>query len=270
MKTKDLFLKTLESPCTVETYDRGVSDMLKYINKPIEDITKIDVVEWSTTLKGLSTATQYIRIVAVKEYFKFICNELGIIDKNPAENLKTPKVHNKPKDSITKEQALEMLKWGTYRDRAIVALYLSTGLRVHELTELEFDDYMSNKDVLKFKIKGGDYRTVRLNKDCQGYIDKYINTERKSGCSKLFVSNRNTPMNPQSLNNTLKRLAKKAGIEGHITNHTLRSTFVTDVTKNHGIYMAQVAVGHKNIATTRRYVRGLEDDVMNMMGELSL
>ena len=102
------------------------------------------------------------------------------------------------------------------------------------------------------------------------YIDTYITKERKDGCDKLFVSNRSTPMNPQSLNNTLKKLAKRAGIEEHIRNHTLRSTFVTYITKNHGIYMAQVAVGHKNIATTRRYVRGLESEALDMMGGLSL
>lgn len=270
MNAKELYLKTLNSPCTVETYDRGITNMLEYVDKPVKEITKADLVVWTTILKDLSSATQYIRIIAVKEFFKFLHEDLEIIDENPAKNLKTPKIHNKPKDSITKEQALKMLEWGTFRDRAIVAMYLSTGLRVRELVELKYEDYINNHGILKFKIKGGDYRTVKLNEDCMKYIDKYISTERKDGCDTLFVSNKHTPMNPQSLNNTLKKLAKRAGLEEHITNHTLRSTFVTDVTKNHGIYMAQVAVGHKNISTTRRYVRGLESDVMDMMGGLSL
>ena len=270
MNMKELYLKTLNSPCTVETYDRGISDMLNYIGKPANEITKPELVEWTTTLKSSSSATQYVRIIAVKEFFRFLCDEMGIIEENPAKSLKTPKIHNKPKDSITKEQALEMLNWGTYRDKAIVAMYLSTGLRVKELVELKYEDYINGHGELKFKIKGGDFRTVKLNPDCMRYIDTYITKERKDGCDNLFVSNRSTPMNPQSLNNTLKKLAKRAGIEEHITNHTLRSTFVTDITKNHGIYMAQVAVGHKNISTTRRYVRGLESDVMDMMGGLSL
>lgn len=264
----ETFIETLESDCTKKSYRKNIENMLDYIKKPIEDIKRIDLTKWNNSLKHLSTATQAQKIASVKSYFRFLYDN-EIIQTNPADNLKSPKIHNKPKDAISKEEALEMLKWGTYRDRAIVAVYLSTGLRVQEVIDLKLEDYLNNSNILKVRTKGGKYRTVILNNDCKKYIDKYLET-RVNGVENLFTTTQGTKINKVSLNKTLQRMADKAGINKHITNHTLRATFITDITKNYGIYVAQEAVKHSNIETTRRYVRGLEGEVEEILGGLSL
>ena len=65
-------------------------------------------------------------------------------------------------------------------------------------------------------------------------------------------------------------MASKAGVHKHVTNHSFRSTYVTTIAREHGILMAQMAVNHANIATTKLYVRGMEDDVKNVIKGLKV
>ena len=77
-------------------------------------------------------------------------------------------------------------------------------------------------------------------------------------------------MSEENLNGSWKKLASKAGVHKHVTNHSFRSTYVTTIAREHGILMAQMAVNHANIATTKLYVRGMEDDVKNVIKGLKV
>lgn len=271
MKREDiikLYIDTLHSDNTKIAYKRIINRMFELIDKDIQDIMRIDLIKWFNSLSNLSSATQAQQVTCIKSFFRFL-HENELIDSNPSVTLKAPKIHNKPKDSITKEEALRLLQWGTYRDKAVVALYLSTGLRVQEIIDLKLSDYIKHRDELIVKTKGGKFRRVIINEACQGYIDNYLKV-RKGDIDNLFVTTQGNPLNKNSFNKTLQRMAEKVGIDKHITNHTLRSTFITDLTENHGIYVAQTAVGHKSISTTRRYVRGLENKVNDIMKEITL
>ena len=107
-------------------------------------------------------------------------------------------------------------------------------------------------------------KTIYLNDDTIELIFDYIKV-RKNGCANLFVSNHGTPLSEENLNNSWRKLATKAGVKKHITNHSFRSTYITSIAREHGILMAQMAVNHANIATTRIYVRGMEDEVKNVI-----
>jgi integrase len=183
-----------------------------------------------------------------------------VIESNPAEKLSTPRVEHKPKDALTTDEAIMLMHYGNKRERAIIATFLNTGIRVQELIDIKFVDYIKEPSKMVLKTKRGKYRTVYLNDDTIKLINEYLKV-RKEGCDNLFVSNQGTPLSEYSLNNTWKKLATKAGIDKHITNHSFRSTFVTTIAREHGILMAQMAVNHANIATTRIYVRGMEDEV---------
>lgn len=265
----DTFVNTFSSQCTRKNYTKDILEMLNFVNKSLCEIKRIDLVKWKTSLLKYSTATQSRKISAIKSYFNFL-EENELISVNPATKLSRPKVVNKPKDSITKKEVLKMIEIATNpRDKAIVAMYLSTGIRVQELIDIQLQDYLNDPEHLVIQTKGGKYRTLTLNKDCQNYINQYL-VVRKNGVSNLFVNNQHHIMKAQDISNTIKKLAKKIGYEGNISNHTLRSTFITDIALNHGIVVAQAMVNHSNINTTQRYVRGIEKQVQNLMSDITL
>lgn len=259
----DLFINEYESKCTQNSYRSTIQKMLKDINKEINEIQKIDLVQYKNKLKTLSTASQSQKIVCIKSYFKFLYDN-DLIKKNPADTLTCPRIEHKPKDAMSVDEAISLMQYANDRERAIIAVFLNTGVRVQELIDMQMEDFINNPHEMILKTKRGKYRTIYLNDDTINLINKYI-CVRKNGCSNLFVSNQGTPLTESNLNSTWKKLARKSGVEKHITNHTFRATYVTSIAKDYGILMAQMAVGHSNIATTRIYVRGMEDEVKNVI-----
>lgn len=263
----DLFLTEYKSEGTRKNYQTTISRMLNSIGKEPQDIRRLDLVEYKSTMQDLASATQAQRIICIKSYFKFLY-ENEIIEKNPAETIKAPKIQNAPKDALTVDEAIAMMQYANVRERAIIAVLLNTGIRVAELINLQLIDFINNPEEMKIKTKGGKFRTIVFSEDTIKLINDYLKVRKCTEATNLFVSNQCSPLCPENLNATWKKLAKKAGINKHITTHSFRSTFITDIAMNHGILMAQIAVNHVNIATTRRYVRGAEDEALNIMKEL--
>lgn len=259
----DLFLNEYKSEGTKKEYGKTISKMLNSIGKDISNIKRIDLVEYKATFNDLSSATQAQRIVCIKSYFKFLY-ENEIIDKNPAETLSAPYIEHKPKDSLTTDEAISLMQFANKREKAILAVLLNTGIRVQELINMKLSDFENNPEEMIIKTKGNKFRKVVFNDDTIRFINDYL-LIRKDGCENLFVGNQGAPMSPKNLNATWAKLAKKAGIKKHITSHTFRSTFITGIAKEHGLLFAQTCVGHANISTTRLYVRGIEDDALNIM-----
>ena len=244
MKTYlDLFLNEYESAGTRKVYSGIITAMFEYIDKDICDIKKIDLVEYKNTFKNLATATQAQKINCIKSYFKFLYDN-DILESN--------------------DEAISLMDYGNKRERAIIAVFLNTGVRVQELINMTLKDFLTNPSEMVIKTKRNKYRTIYLNDDTIELIFDYIKV-RKNGCANLFVSNHGTPLSEENLNNSWRKLATKAGVKKHITNHSFRSTYITSIAREHGILMAQMAVNHANIATTRIYVRGMEDEVKNVI-----
>ena len=264
MKTYlDLFLNEYESAGTRKVYSGIITAMFEYIDKDICDIKKIDLIEYKNTFKNLATATQAQKINCIKSYFKFLYDN-DILESNIAEKLSTPRVEHKPKDALSVDEAISLMDYGNKRERAIIAVFLNTGVRVQELINMTLKDFLTNPSEMVIKTKRNKYRTIYLNDDTIELIFDYIKV-RKNGCANLFVSNHGTPLSEENLNNSWRKLATKAGVKKHITNHSFRSTYITSIAREHGILMAQMAVNHANISTTRIYVRGMEDEVKNVI-----
>ena len=108
---------------------------------------------------------------------------------------------------------------------------------------------------------------VHINDKTMGYLTTYLET-RKDGIDNLFVSNGHSPMFPNSINRTLKRLAKKAGIKKNIHNHSLRHLWATSMLDN-GVSLEriQLCMGHSDISVTTRYakIRNAEQVVRETM-----
>ena len=258
----EMFLDTLNSKNTKEAYERNINNMLSFVEKSITDIKPVDLISWQNSLNNLSSASQAQYINAIKSFFKFLY-DIDYIQNNPAEKLHSVKVINKPKDYINDEQVLNMIETAkNKRDKAIIALLFSTGLRVSELINIELDDLQG--DSLFIQTKGGKYREVFINDSCKGIINEYLKV-RKSGCSKLFVSNQHTPMLRANINNLLTKVKKQCNIKENVTPHSLRHTFVTDIAKEYGVEIARDVVGHSSIAVTNRYIHSNREKIKKAM-----
>lgn len=247
---------------TIVAYSKDIQQMLDFVQKDETEIEYMDLVNWKESISDMSSSSVARKIVSVRHYLEFLV-DIDILEKNPAKKLKAPKINVKEKDYITKEEVLEMISNGkNKRDKAIIATYLSTGLRVSELIDLQLEDLENEKLIVK--VKGDKDRIIFINEDCRKMIADYLKV-RKDGCTNLFVSNQGTPMKRECISRTLKNIAKRSGLDKDISNHSLRHSFVSTVAEEFGIEVARVAVGHSSVQTTQRYTHTQETTIKNVM-----
>lgn len=271
MKLVDMYIQSLvadrKSENTIKSYSFDIKDMLSFIDKDEKEICYFDLINWKNHISNLSSGSMARKISSVKGYFKFL-KDIEVIEKDPTEKLKSVKIKNKIKDYITMEDCKKMLSHTkNIRDKAIIALYMYTGLRVSELINFTLEQYQQEKIVIN--TKGDVDRLIYLRKECRDIIDEYIKV-RKDVIPNLFVSNRGTPMRRECISDMLKVTAKRAGINKEISNHSLRYSFVSDICDHYGVDVAKEVVNHANIQTTMRYVRKKEYVIKNAMLGVSI
>lgn len=142
------------------------------------------------------------------------------------------------------------------RDRTIYEVFLSTGIRVHELCSILKDDVFYESNTMFIKGKGSRNRYVIFKDQCKQRLQDYLKT-RKDNDPHLFVSSRGKGFATRSINFIMDKYLKLAGFEkGKITPHTLRRTFATNLYKN-GMELNYIRrlMGHENIKTTLLYTQ---------------
>lgn len=202
------------------------------------------------------------RIAAVKSFYSYLL-DCGIIDKNPCERVKLPKLSQDINVvSMTEEEINHVKqniinskgKWAN-RDLLIFTLGCRTGLRVTALCEIDISDIDFKNKTISVIEKGNKKRELFLGNDTIKMIKEWI-AERGEipGCDALFVSNRNTRITQR----TVERMISKytADLDKHITPHKMRSTCGTLFYEKTGnVYLVANQLGHKNIANTMRYTK---------------
>ena len=267
------------SPLTIANYTKYINMALDYIGKPESDITYMDLVGWKNTFTNLKPNSQNIRISAVKNYFGFL-KKADIIVSNPAEQLEKQKIRDcdvKQKPYIEAHYLRDMVNHArTLRDKAIILLFGTTGLRVSELTNITLDQYqnmggMDNRE-LTIVGKGNKTRRVYINDEAKEAIDAYLMTRPNSDCENLFLSFQGGVIHSNNLSQTLKTVAKKAGYPmwKDISNHALRSAFATTKAEQ-GVPLTtiQAAMGHARLDTTLIYIKRNQNNINNAMKNMA-
>lgn len=267
------FLKSEQkSPLTISNYTKYINQALSHINKPDNQITYADLVDWKASIAHLSPNSICLQIAAVKSYFGFLY-DIEAIKENPAEKLKRPVKKNKEKpypDSSMVRSMVDSAK--ADRDKAMVLLFATTGLRFSELAGITINDYknMSGEDNREIVIlgKGAKERTIYVNDEAKLAIDMYLTTRPRSGCDKLFVSNRGNELDESNVNKTLKKIAKDAGIPFYskVSPHWLRAAFATTQSEaGTPVATIQAAMGHSSLSTTSVYIKHSQKNINNAM-----
>ncbi len=265
---------------TVENYDRYLTRFLTFskAQKP-GDITETMVREFRINLnRAVGTAgtmkknTQNYHLIALRAFLKFL-RKRDVESLNP-ERIELAKVGGRDLDLITAAELERLMRGPTgetlnaLRDRAMLELLFSTGLRVSELCNLNQDLDLS-RDEFSVRGKGEKVRVVFLSPEAKKAVAEYLKKRGDMG-EALFVSyspasakasagKKGTGMDlprltPRSVERIVKQYAIKAGITRKVTPHVIRHSFATDLLQNGAdLRSVQALLGHANIATTQVY-----------------
>ena len=267
------------SPLTISNYTKYINMALDYIGKPESEITYMDLVNWKNTFTNLKPNSQNIRISAIKNYFAFL-KKSKVIEENPADGLEKQKIRDcdvKQKPYIEAHYLRDMVNHArTIRDKAIILLFATTGLRVSELTNLTVEQYMNLDGLdgreLAIVGKGNKVRRVYINDEVKEMIDNYLNTRPKSNYNNLFLSYYGGPIHSNNLSQTLKNVAKKAGYPmwKDICNHALRSAFATTkAEQGTPLTTIQASMGHSKLETTLIYIKRNQNAINSAMKNMA-
>ena len=282
------FLESLEvesgrSRYTTRNYELCLSRLLEFQNEfnPEDDLKPMDITqEWLRKYrlwlnryqtekgKGLSVTTQAYHLIALRGFLKYLAKRnIKSLDPVLVELPRThrPQVtflHVDEIDRILAEIPLDTEDG--LRDRAIFELLFSTGLRISELTGLNRGDVNLTRREFMVRGKGQKDRPVFISQSAADAVQDYLD-ERKDKLPALFLNNsRNQPMvgtsgdyrrlTPRSIERIINKYVRAAGITKHVTPHTLRHSFATDLLMNGAdLRSVQSLLGHSNISTTQIY-----------------
>lgn len=258
---------------TIENYDHYLSRFFEWGHiKSAGDITEEKVREfrlWLNRQPGTAGAmkrrTQNYYLIAIRAFLKFLRKrEIPCISPERIELAKLPE---RSLDLITSAELDRLITSASgenqrsLRDRAILELLFSTGLRVSELCALNSDIDLS-RDELSVRGKGDKVRVVFISPTAKEAVRAYLKA-RKDMEEALFVniladgkvSKKNAKrLTPRSVQNIMKKYAAKAGITKKVTPHILRHSFATDLLSNGAdIRSVQALLGHASINTTQIY-----------------
>lgn len=261
---------------TVENYDRYLTRFLDHtkvtspskITEPLVREFRIWLNRQAGTAGDMKKKTQNYYLIALRAFLKYL-RKLGIESLSP-EKIELAKVGGRDLDLITADELARLLKAPVQalakepdphkqlvylRDRAILELLFSTGLRVSELCSLNADLDLT-RDEFAIRGKGEKVRVVFLSGEAKESVRAYLKA-RKDMEEALFLDGRPKKMHrisPRDVQRHIKTYAAKAGITRKVTPHVIRHSFATDLLENGAdLRSVQALLGHANIATTQVY-----------------
>ncbi len=274
VKAKTDFLEYLEleqnrSQKTIENYDHYLTRLIDFAGDiQVKDIDVEMIRKWRLWLNRLGTntsdelgkTTQNYHLIALRSFLKF-CAKRDIAAL-PADKVELARTRRKQVTFLNEDELKRIFAQpdlntlGGLRDRAILELLFSSGLRVSELVGLDRDHVNLKRREFMVRGKGQKDRPIFISPEAAKWIEHYLQ-KRGDNMPPLFVrysgkvSNRLTARSVQRL---VARYALLAGITKHVSPHTLRHSFATDLLMNGAdLRSVQAMLGHSNIATTQIY-----------------
>jgi integrase/recombinase XerC len=186
----------------------------------------------------------------------------GRVQANPAEGVRAPKVNRRLPHTLDADQLAHLMELPgdtplDRRDRAIMELFYSSGLRLSELVALDVTDMRSSDGLLQVTGKGNKARRLPVGRFAQAAIEDWLSERAhlaRADEAALFVSQRGTRLSPRSVEARLRQRAIEQGMPRHVHPHMLRHSFASHVLESSGDLRAvQELLGHADISTTQVY-----------------
>lgn len=280
-KAKTDFLEYLEieqnrSQRTIRNYDHYLTRLIDFAGDiKVGDIDPELIRKWRLWLNRLGTntsdelqkSTQNYHLIALRSFLKF-CAKRNI-PVLPADKVELARTTRKQVTFLTEEELSRLLaqpKLDTLpglRDRAILELLFSSGLRVSELVGLDREHINLKRREFMVRGKGQKDRPIFISQEAADWLERYLDQRqdttrplfvRYSGSKKVDTTGNFHRLTARSVQRMVSRYALLAGITKHVSPHTLRHSFATDLLMNGAdLRSVQALLGHSNISTTQIY-----------------
>ena len=275
------FIESLEveggrMPKTAENYEFYLNRFVEFAGDIAPAQITAEVVRkyrlWLNRLENdrgetLATITQAYHLIALRGFLKYLVKR--DIPSLAPEKIELPKTHRKQVTFLHYDEVMRLLEQVDtstetgLRDRAILELLFSSGLRVSELVGLNRDHINTKRREFMVRGKGQKDRPIFISKTAAEWVDRYL-AERHDSLVPLFISySKNVEANTsgdyrrlsaRSIQRMISQYARLAGVTKHVSPHTMRHSFATDLLMNGAdIRSVQSMLGHSNIATTQIY-----------------
>ncbi len=268
----DRFIRHLEferrlSPLTCKNYRRDLQTLAAYCEQSAvdgwENLDSEHVRAFSASCfrKGLSAKSIQRRLSAARTFFRYLIRE-KVVKKNPVATVSAPKARKRLPGNLDADRMARLLDIPgdgplVDRDRAILELLYSSGLRLAELVDLNVGDIDMRDATVRVTGKGNKDRIVPVGRFALKALRQWAvtrgdlaNADEKA----LFVSNRGQRIAPRSVQARVKHWAKRQGIDANVYPHLFRHSFATHVLESsHDLRGVQELLGHANISTTQVY-----------------
>ncbi|MEC4116654.1 site-specific tyrosine recombinase XerD [Myroides phaeus] len=271
MFTTYLKLERGLSENSLESYELDVRKFLMYLGGyeqeyKLEEIDTSLVQEFLYSIAEIVAPTTQARIISgLKNFFNYFILE-GYIEKSPVELIEAPKTGRKLPDTLSLEEidllisAIDQSTPEGFRNKVMLEVLYSCGLRVSELVGLRLSDLFFEEGFIRVIGKGSKHRFVPIDEHSMELITLYINTIRsqytvkKESSDIVFLNRRGAQLTRAMIFTIIKRLAIEVELNKNISPHTFRHSFATHLLENGAdIRAIQVMLGHESITTTEIY-----------------
>lgn len=266
---------------TIKSYKKDIMQFIDYLNEyeEIKDFEEVETMTFRSFIaylnsgdkensknniqKSVSKRSINRKISALRTFFKYL-QEKKIVKTNKVAYITMPKFEKELPNVLNKEDinklrdAVNTEKITGIRDRLIIELLYSSGIRASELIDL--NEYMVNIEEREIRVigKGNKERITFFSENTKKWLEKYIGEKKRkySNYTKdtIFTNSRGEKLTTRSLRRLIADYAKKAGLQKEVTPHVFRHTFATELLNNGvDIRYLQELLGHSSISTTQVY-----------------
>jgi len=236
---------------TIKQYLNDVRLFVKITNSMPWEANSKTILFFLLDLKrkrSYKSSTLYRKICSLKTFYEFL-KRIGLTNENPIDNIERPKLRKRLPQFLTEEEVEKLIMVAdNFRNKLIVRLLYTTGLRVSELVNLNWEDIdFKNKEIIVRSGKGGKGRIVLVDETTLKMLLKYKEMTGKNRGSIFDLSVR-------TVQHIIKELRERAKLTKKVTPHVLRHTFATHLLEaGADIRAIQELLGHSSLSTTQIY-----------------
>ena len=254
---------------TVDAYERDLQKLLTYLEGEGIDAVNVeleDLQHFAASLHDIGvTARSQCRILSgIRSFYKFLVTD-GYIQDDPTELLESPQSGDHLPEVLSVEEidmiesAIDLSKWEGHRNKAIIEVLFSCGLRVSELTNLKLSNLYLDEEYVRVEGKGRKERLVPISQKAIKELGYWFDDRRLMNIKKgeedyVFLNRRGAHLTRTMILIMVKKYAEEAGIKKTISPHTFRHSFATALLEGGAdLRVIQAMLGHESIGTTEIY-----------------
>ena len=271
------------SPNTLDAYIRDVDKLLKFLSdeeKTPQEAKLEDIENFAAAVCDLGIGARSLaRILSgVRQFYHFLVLD-GYMEADPTELLESPKQPQHLPEVLSTaevdmlERAIDLSKWEGHRNRAIIEVLFSCGLRVSELTHLKLSNLYREEQFVRVMGKGSKERLVPISPKALQELDYWFADRNQMKIKEgeedyVFLNRRGAHLTRTMILIMIKNYARDAGIKKTISPHTLRHSFATALLEGGAnLRSIQAMLGHESIGTTEIYTHidttTLREEILN-------